>query len=205
MSTRLPLVANLTKKTVALVCALRHRDGNTGAHSDRTQALALELGRAAALTSSSLATLGLAAQLHDIGKIGIPDAVLLKPGRLEPDELEIMKTHPQRGHDILAAIPDAEIAVVAQPVLHHHEHFAGGGYPSRLKGEAIPVLSRIIAIADSYDAMATDRPYHRAKAHSEIMRILFEVNGHRYDPHLVTKFAVLIESSRHRSTGPPPA
>jgi HD-GYP domain-containing protein (c-di-GMP phosphodiesterase class II) len=205
MSTKIRVDANLAKKTVALVYALRQRDGNTGAHSERTQALALELGRAAALTSSTLATLGLAAQLHDIGKIGIPDAVLLKPGRLEPDEFEIMKTHPQRGYDILAAIPDAEIAMVAQTVLHHHEHFAGGGYPSCLKGEAIPVLSRIIAIADSYDAMATDRPYHRAKAHSEIMRILFEVNGNKYDPHLVTKFAALIESSRHRSTGPLPA
>ncbi|HEY2559985.1 MAG TPA: HD domain-containing phosphohydrolase [Caldimonas sp.] len=204
-SSRPFVVAGLTEKTVALVSALRQRDANTGAHSERACALALELGRAAALSSSSLATLGLAAQLHDVGKIGIPDVVLLKPGRLEPDELEVMKTHPQRGYEILSAIADAEIAAVAEPVLHHHEHFAGGGYPGRLKGEAIPFLSRIIAIADSYDAMATDRPYHRAKTHGEIMRILFEVNGDKYDPHLVAKFAALIESSRHRSRGPLPA
>jgi HD-GYP domain-containing protein (c-di-GMP phosphodiesterase class II) len=197
-------VDDLTGKTVALASALRQRDGNTGAHSKRTSALAVELGRAAALSSSTLATLGLAAQLHDIGKIGIPDAVLLKPGRLEPDELEIMKTHPRRGYEILLAVPDEGIAVIAEPVLHHHEQFAGGGYPDRLKGEEIPLLSRIIAIADSYDAMATDRPYHRAKSHGEIMRILFDVNGDKYDPHLVGKFAALIESSRHRSRGPMP-
>lgn len=204
-STRPTAVAELTAKTVALVRALRQRDGNTGAHSERTSALAVELGQAAALSSSTLATLGLAARLHDVGKIGIPDGVLLKPGRLEPDELEIMRTHPQRGYEILSAVPDAEIAAIAEPVLHHHEQFAGGGYPNRLKGEAIPLLSRIIAIADSYDAMATDRPYHRAKAHSEIMRIMFEVNGDKYDPHLAAKFAALIESSRHRSRGPLPA
>ncbi len=203
MNTNLPVVANLTKETIALSFALRQRDANTGAHSDRTHALALELGRAAALSSSALGTLGLAAQLHDVGKIGIPDAVLLKPGRLEPDEFEIMKTHPQRGHDLLASIPDEALAEVAQIVLHHHEHFAGTGYPGRLKGEAIPVLSRIIAIADSYDAMATDRPYHRAKPHSEIMRILFEENSDKYDPHLVGTFAALTGPGRHRSAGSP--
>jgi HD-GYP domain-containing protein (c-di-GMP phosphodiesterase class II) len=197
-------VADLTGKTVSLVSALRQRDGNTGAHSERTSALAVELGRAASLSSSALATLGLAARLHDVGKIGIPDAVLLKPGRLDPDELEIMKTHPQRGYDILSAVADEEIAVIADPVLHHHEQFSGRGYPGRLKGETIPLLSRIIAIADSYDAMATDRPYHRAKPHDEIMRILFDVNGDKYDPHLVAKFATLIESSGHRSRGPLP-
>jgi HD-GYP domain-containing protein (c-di-GMP phosphodiesterase class II) len=204
-STRPAAVADLTAKTLALVRALRQRDGNTGAHSERTSALAVELGQAAGLSSSTLATLELAARLHDIGKIGIPDAVLLKPGRLEPGELEVMRTHPRRGYEILSAVPDADIAAVAEPVLHHHEQFAGGGYPNRLKGEAIPLLSRIIAIADGYDAMATDRPYHRAKSHGEIMRIMLEVNRDNYDPHLVAKFAALIESSRHKSRGPLPA
>jgi response regulator RpfG family c-di-GMP phosphodiesterase len=86
-------------------------------------------------------------------------------------------------------------------VLHHHERFAGGGYPVGLRGEAIPVLSRIIAIADSYDALATERPYHQARAHDKIMRILFDENGDKYDPHLVAKFASLIEYSEYRSTG----
>jgi HD-GYP domain-containing protein (c-di-GMP phosphodiesterase class II) len=194
----------LTKETVTVFCALMQRDANTGAHSDRTHALSIELGRAAALPSSALGALGLAAQLHDVGKISIPDAILFKPGRLDLDEFEIMTTHSQLGHDILAVIPDAEIAAVAQIVLCHHEHFSGSGYPGGLKGEAIPVLSRIIAIADSYDAMSEDRPYRGAKAHEDIMRILFEENSDKYDPYLVAKFAVLIESSQYRSTGLPP-
>lgn len=205
MNTAPVRAANLTKETVALAFALRQRDANTGEHSDRTQALAIELGRVIALSSSTLATLALAAQLHDVGKIGIPDAVLLKPGRLEPDELEIMKTHPQRGHDILSEIPDPGMRAVADIVLHHHEHFAGGGYPNQLKGETIPVLARIIAITDSYDAMATHRPYHRAKPHDEIMRILFEENSHKYDPYLVAKFTTIIGSHQYRYAHPAPA
>ena len=93
-----------------------------------------------------------------------------------------MKTHAQRGHDILIAVPDEAIAAVAQVVLHHHEAFDGGGYPLGLKGEdipVIPVLARVIAIADSYDAMATDRPYHHAKDHQAIMSILFEKQSHK--------------------------
>ncbi|HUL66665.1 MAG TPA: HD domain-containing phosphohydrolase [Burkholderiaceae bacterium] len=193
---------NLTKETVALVRALLERDSNTGEHCNRTHALSLELGRAAALSASTLTSLGLAAQLHDIGKIGIPDRVLLKPGRLEPHELAEMKTHPQRGYDILAVVPDGSLAVIAEAVLRHHEGFDGNGYPGKLKGEEIPALARIIAIADSYDALATDRPYHRAKDHQSIMRIMFEDNQGKYDPYFVTKFAALIESSPHRSNGP---
>lgn len=197
MSSHLAPAKHLTNETVALAFALKQRDSNTGAHSERTHALALELGRALALSSAALGTLGVAAQLHDIGKIGIPDAILLKPGQLQADEFEIMKTHSQLGHDILSRIPDIGMSEVAQIVLHHHEHFAGGGYPGRLTGEAIPVLSRIIAIVDSYDALASHRPYHHAKSHHEIMRILYEENSHKYDPHLVTKFAKIIGPNPH--------
>jgi HD-GYP domain-containing protein (c-di-GMP phosphodiesterase class II) len=87
-------------------------------------------------------------------------------------------------------------------VLRHHERFDGSGYPGALKGEDIPVISRIIAITDSYDAMATDRPYHRAKDHQTIMRILFDGNSGKYDPYLLARFARLIDSSRHGSSGP---
>jgi len=191
----------ITEKTIALIGALKQRDTNTGEHSDRTHALALELGRAVALSSAELDTLGLAAHLHDVGKIGIPDSVLLKPGRLEPDELQVMRTHAQRGHDILVAVPDDAIVGIARIVRHHHEAFDGSGYPLGLKGEAIPALSRIIAIADSYDAMATDRPYHHAKDHSAIMRILFDEQSHKYDPKLVRTFEALIEGSSHKSKG----
>src|SRR4249920_3385222 len=99
---------DLAKVTLALVRALRERDDNTGAHSDRTAALSLELGRACNLSAADLATLALAARLHDVGKIGIPDKVLLKPGRLDGDEFDLMKSHPRRGCDILRSILDED-------------------------------------------------------------------------------------------------
>ena len=201
MNTAEPNLSRVTQETIALVLALKQRDANTGDHCDRTQALALELGRAAAVSSADLGTLGLAAHLHDLGKIGVSDVVLLKPGRLEPDELSIMKTHPQRGHDILVAVPDDAIITVAQVVLHHHEAFDGSGYPAGLKGDLIPTLARIIAIVDSYDAMATDRPYHHAREHKAIMRILFDEQGHKYDQKLVKVFEALIDGSSHKSRG----
>ena len=192
---------DLVKATAALVRALTERDGNTSAHSSRTSALSLELGRVCGFTSAELATLGLAAQLHDIGKIGVPDRILLKPGRLNSEELELMKSHPRRGYDILMAVPDPHVGAVANAVLHHHEGFDGMGYPSQLKGEEIPVSSRIVAIVDSYDALATHRPYKKPKTHEKIMHILFEQQGGKYDPYLRAKFAALIEASAQRATG----
>lgn len=192
---------NLNKQTIALIRALRERDDNTAEHSDRTCALALELGRACALSAADLETLALVAHLHDIGKIGIPDRVLLKAGRLGDDEMAVMKSHSRRGHDILTSVPDRDIAAVAVAVLHHHESFDGDGYPDQLKGEDIPVLSRIVALADSYDAMATTRPYHKPKTHAEIMRVLFEQHGNKYDPHVRAIFATVVENSVHRAAG----
>ena len=172
---------DLVKATAALARALTERDGNTSAHSCRTGTLA--------------------AKLHDIGKIGVPDRILLKPGRLDGEELELMRSHPKRGYDILMAVPDPQVVAVANVVLHHHESFDGMGYPSQLRGKDIPVSSRIVAIVDSYDALATHRPYKKPKTHEKIMHILFEEQGGKYDPFLRTKFAALIEASAHRATG----
>ena len=99
------------------------------------------------------------------------------------------------------AVPDPQVVAVANVVLHHHESFDGMGYPSQLRGKDIPVSSRIVAIVDSYDALATHRPYKRPKTHEKIMHILFEEQGGKYDPFLRTKFAALIEASAHRATG----
>jgi len=191
----------LVKATAALFEALTERDGNTSAHSSRTSRLALDLGKVCALTSAELETLGLAAQLHDVGKIRVPDRILLKPGRLDSEELELMRTHPRRGYEILMAVPDPDVVAVAEVVLHHHEGYDGLGYPSRLRGEEIPVSSRIVAIVDSYDALASYRPYKKPKTHEKIMHILFEEDGGKYDPYLRTKFAALIEASAHKATG----
>ena len=192
-------IDGLGMKTIALVHALRERDDNTGGHSDRTCALAVDVGRACGLPGSELDTLRLAAQLHDLGKIGIPDHILLKPGRLDDDELLVMRSHPQRGHDILASIPDSEVEAVAIVVLHHHEAFDGNGYPHKLSGEEIPILSRIVAVADSYDAMATVRPYHKPRTHAEIMKLMFEQLAGKYDPYLEQLFERVVEHSPHRA------
>lgn len=192
-------MSDLTRETAAVIRALRERDQNTSAHCARTCALSVETGKACGLSSSDLATLKLAAELHDIGKIGIPDRVLLKPGRLDDEEMRIMRTHARRGHDILASIADDQIAAVATVVLHHHEAVDGNGYPDGLKGEAIPILSRIVSIVDSYDAIATVRPYHKPKGHADVMRMLFEGEARKFDAHVLTAFASVIQQSTYRA------
>jgi len=127
--------------------------------------------------------------------------VLLKPGRLDYDELLVMRTHPRRGHDILCAVQDAALARIAAVILHHHEAIDGSGYPEGLKGEAIPILSRIVSVVDAYDAIATVRPYHRAKTHAQVMRMLFDEEGRKFDPYVLACFARTIESSPYKAAG----
>lgn len=191
----------LTRETAAVLTALRERDQNTFAHCDRTCALCVETGRTLGLSTGDLVVLGWAAELHDIGKIGIPDSVLFKPGRLDDDELRVMRTHPRLGHDILASIPGAHVALIATVVLHHHEAIDGGGYPDGLRGDDIPVMARILSIVDSYDAIATARPYHACKRHAQVMRMLHEQQGRKYDPYILAAFGRMIETSPHRATG----
>ncbi|MGH8491871.1 MAG: HD-GYP domain-containing protein [Moraxellaceae bacterium] len=188
----------LDRETAAVVCALGERDLCTAEHSDRVEALALELGKAVGLSSLELHQLAYVARLHDIGKIGIPDNVLLKPGRLDASEMQEMKTHPERGYKILLAIEDSDLGI-AKGVLHHHETFDGLGYPHGLKGEDIPHASRIVALADCYDAMASDRPYHQGRSHEDIISIMFERSSAKFDPWLSGKFLSVIERSSYRA------
>ena len=190
---------DLARATAAVNRALRERDENTSEHSGRTCCLALETGRACGLSADDLATLKLAAELHDVGKIGIPDRVLLKPGRLDDEELRVMRTHPRRGHDILASIGGERIAKVATVVLHHHEAIDGSGYPDGLTNGSIPLLSRIVSVADCYDAIAAVRPYHRPRPHDEIMRILYEGQDRKYDAAVLGTFATIIERSAYKA------
>ena len=187
------------RETAAVIRALRERDAKTAEHCGRTGALSMATGAALGLLSSELATLRLAAALHDVGKIGIPDRVLLKPGRLDDEELGVMRTHPRRGHDILIAIPDPEIAAVATIVLAHHEAVDGGGYPDGLQGEDIPPLARVVSVVDCYDAIATVRPYHAAKSHAEVMRMLHEERGRKLDPFVLAAFEKVVEFSPYRA------
>jgi HD-GYP domain-containing protein (c-di-GMP phosphodiesterase class II) len=187
------------RETAAVLTALRKRDEDTSAHCSRTCALSIETGRALGLSYQDLAVLRWAAELHDIGKIGIPDRVLFKLGPLDDDERTLMRTHSRLGHQILAAIPGLEISSIADIVLHHHEAMDGSGYPDGLRGERIPFLARILAVADSYDAIASVRPYHAPRSHGQVMRMLHDEQDQKYDPYVLARFSESVERSSHRA------
>jgi len=183
----------------ALNVALDERDRPTDQHCDRVQELSLELGRHCGLSGRELEWLRLAARLHDVGKIGIPDSILKKPTKLDDQDWIVMRTHSERSERIIAASGLEGADVIARVARHHHEHFDGRGYPDGLAGEAIPLLSRIIAIVDTYDAMAELRAYGPPAGHREIMGELSRVAGTQHDPHLSAKFARIVETSRFRT------
>jgi HD-GYP domain-containing protein (c-di-GMP phosphodiesterase class II) len=112
-----------------------------------------------------------------------------------------MRTHSRCGHDILASIPDDRVAPIATVVLHHHEAIDGSGYPLGLSGEDIPFLARILSIVDSYDAISTVRPYHAPRSHVEVMRMLHEEQGRKYDPYVLANFSKIVEFSPYRAAG----
>lgn len=178
----------------ALVAALGERDRYTQYHSKRVAKFAHLIGLACDLPSEELTALNISAYFHDIGKIGIPDRILLKPLRFTPDEMMIMKSHSEKGERIVKELGLQSGDRIALAVRHHHEHFDGGGYPDGLQGEEIPYLSRIISVADSYDAMSKSRPYHPARPVVEVLEIMQHESGTKLDAYLVSKMCVLIES-----------
>lgn len=177
-----------------LKVALAARDGYTNTHCDRVVHLATQLGISCGLSDDELNSLRISAAMHDIGKLGVPDHVLLKSGGLLPDEWSVMQTHAALGQEILSKVDMDDIDQIALIVRHHHEAFNGSGYPDGLQGEAIPVMARIIALADSYDAMATTRPYRQQMSHGHIMEVLSDEAGLKHDPYLHTKFVPLVET-----------
>ncbi len=183
----------------SLITALCERDPYTRGHCDRVCTLALEMGHAIAYSVADIDALRLASQLHDVGKIGVRDHVLLKPGRLTQEEWEEMKAHAVHGERIIANTFLSNKAEVASIVRHHHEAFNGSGYPDGLARENIPLSSRIILIVDSYDAMTTTRPYRKALTHNQAMDILAEETGTKVDPQIFTVFSEVIENSLVRS------
>lgn len=178
--------------SAVLADALRLRDVYTRLHSDRVMALAEGIGRALGLTHGELQVLELGASLHDIGKIVVPDRVLMKPGKLDAEETTLMQQHPAVGADLVAAYEHERAANVSIVVRHHHEWFNGEGYPDRLAGEAIPLLARIVSVVDSYDAMAVRRVYHEARQHDEVVAIMTREAGSKLDPALLEVFLRVI-------------
>ena len=177
----------------SLVRALKEADADTEDHVLRTQRMGAMLGRRIGLTDAELAPLELLCLLHDIGKIGIPLEILNKPGKLEDQEWAVLRTHPEKGYQI--AMSSDELKPIAEMVLCHHERWDGKGYPRGLKGEDIPVLSRIIAIVDAYDAMVNDRAYRKALK-PEVAQEEIRVNaGTQFDPALAREFLTMLSEN----------
>ena len=177
----------------SLICALNQlldlKDLNTGVHSTRLAEWALHVAGEMGMDEAGLADLEVAALLHDIGKIGIPDAILNKPAKLTSEEYDLMKKHPEYGWAVLRQVPGMERASLL--VLHHHEGFDGRGYPGGLKGEEIPMGSRIVSVIDAFDAMVSNRPYRNGLPFAEAERRLLESSGTQFDPTVVQHFLPL--------------
>jgi HD-GYP domain-containing protein (c-di-GMP phosphodiesterase class II) len=162
------------------------RDPLTGGHSRRVAALVQDTLVELAVPASEAQVIVSAARIHDIGKIGIPDDILLKPGRLTLEERDIMNMHPERGAELLERYPDFREG--ARIIRHHHEAWDGTGYPHRLAGDQIPFGSRVIAVADSFDAMTSDRPYRPALGVDQAVATLRRGRGEQWDPVVVDAF-----------------
>jgi len=189
----------LLRQSMCLGVALKERDEYTEVHSSRVEELSAELGKRCRLTGQEIVLLRNAARLHDVGKIAIPDRILLKPTSFEPDEWEIMKTHAEIGQKICDAINHKDAGQVGLIVRHHHESFGGAGYPDGLSGEAIPICSRIIAVVDSYDAMTTTRPYHQPRVHHQVMGIIASECDKKIDPYVFAHFEAIMTRSENRA------
>jgi len=170
----------------SLAEALDLRERETGLHSQRVATHTLLLAAHHYKSKNDLREVYWGSLLHDIGKIGVPDAVLLKPGRLSNEEWRIMREHPRNGHLILRKLPFLSMA--ADIVLCHEERFDGSGYPAGLKGEEIPLAARLFAVIDTLDAMTFDRPYRKAVAFDAAKAEILRMSGSQFDPRAVDTF-----------------
>jgi HD-GYP domain-containing protein (c-di-GMP phosphodiesterase class II) len=175
----------------ALSQAIDAKDGFTRGHADRVSRIAGAIAREVGMAERLIEQIELAGLLHDIGKIGVEDRILMKPQRLEQDEQELMRRHPIYGASILE--PSAALRPLVPIVLHHHENFDGSGYPEGLKGEEIPLGSRIIIVADAYEAMTSDRIYRKSIGHDRAMEQLTKYKGIQFDPKVVRALEQVVQ------------
>jgi len=176
----------------ALMVALSERDYVTQGHTKRLLAWCLQVGERVKLSHEALTALALLSQVHDLGKVGIPDKILLKPGPLAVEEWELMRQHSEKGYRIAAA-SSSEMKGIADLILKHHERWDGKGYPLGLKEQEIPMACRILAVADSYDAMTNERPYSNAKTQEEAIAELKRCSGSQFDPEIVQMFIEVLD------------
>jgi putative two-component system response regulator len=173
----------------AIADTLEAKDRYVYGHARRVSGYASAIGRRMRLGTAALEQLSLAALLHDVGKISTPDSILLKPAALDEEERAVVRLHSERGARLLAAVPEME--EVAAAVRHHHENYDGTGYPDGLAGDQIPLASRVILVADAYDAMTSPRPFRDALDHESAVRALTQGAGTQFDPEVVTAFCGL--------------
>ncbi len=175
-----------------LAAAIDAKDPYTRGHSERVARYSVAIGKSLNLPADQMRSLRISALLHDVGKIGIDDRILRKPGALSDDEFEVMKGHPEKGAAIMSGV--AQLIDIVPGMKYHHEKWAGGGYPDGLVGEDIPMQARIVAIADTFDAMTTNRPYQKAMELNYVVEKIMSFAGTRFDPVVLDAFSKAVRS-----------
>ena len=183
----------------ALSMTIDAKDPYTHGHSKRVSEISVLIGNQIGLSSEELELLKYAGDLHDIGKIGISELIIAKEGKLTVDEYEIVKTHPLVGETIIEPVPF--LSQIKEVIRHHHERYDGYGYPDGLKGKEIPLMSRIILIADSYDAMTSDRPYRKALTHEMALNEIHKHSGTQFDPEMAEAFMEVFGRPKNQAAG----
>ncbi|PYU67347.1 MAG: hypothetical protein DMG49_19075 [Acidobacteria bacterium] len=180
-----------------LAAAIDEKDPYTRGHSDRVAKYSVMIGQQLGLSPEELDRLRISALLHDVGKIGVDDRVLKKPGALTAEEFQIMKQHPSKGANIMRPVP--QLKDMLPGIELHHEHMDGRGYPYGLKGEEIPLMARIIAVSDTLDAMTTNRPYQSAKEIDDALQVIGKVAGSKFDLRVVEALEAVVQSGKLRT------
>jgi HD-GYP domain-containing protein (c-di-GMP phosphodiesterase class II) len=186
------IVSGYPEALRSLVRAVEVKDTYTHGHSQRTARLAVELGLSMGLAADQLRVIARGAYLHDVGKIGIPDSILNKPDKLTPDEWAVIQTHPRLGYELAAAAPSLHEALPV--ILHHHERIDGNGYPGKLEGAAIPLEARVVAVADVWDALTSDRAYRKGWSSEMALAHICDGAGTHFDPLVVDALVRLVGS-----------
>lgn len=189
------LMRSLPPAAWTLFRLAEHKRGGTATHMWRVGALTWRFAQALGIRAVEAQALGLAAALHDTGKLCVPNTILEKPGKLTPDEVRVMRTHPRVGAEMLSALGGAACELAATVACTHHERYDGGGYPSGLSGNRIPLAGRIVALVDVFDALASHRPYRAALSLAQIVEAMLAERGRHFDPWLLDRFL-------ERSLGP---
>lgn len=188
--------ANYFDTISALVLAVEARDPYTHGHSERVTKYAMDIAAAVGLSKKQIQIIQDCGKLHDVGKIAIPDSILRKPGALTKKEMLIVRMHPDKGVDMLAPLKFLELGFPL--IKHHHERFDGSGYPQGLKERAIPIIARIFACADAYDAMTSDRPYRKKMNMTQAIQELKKNAGTQFDPYLIKRFILIMRKHSNK-------